>query len=105
MGTTKKFRGVFGFPVTPTKDDGEKLDEERLRSHLDYLIPCGVHGVAVLGSTGAIGSFTDEERHRITKIAVEHVKGRVPVIVGTGALTTSGARTHHLSDLGRGGPS
>ena len=91
MNTVKKFRGVYGFPVTPTRDDGERLDEERLRSHLEYLIERGVNGVAVLGSTGAIGSFTDEERRRITNVAVEHVKGRVPVIVGTGALTTSEA--------------
>lgn len=91
MGTTRKFRGVFGFPVTPTKDDGETLDEDRLREHLDYLIECGVRGMAVIGSTGAIGSFTDDERRRITRIAVEHVKGRVPVIVGTGALTTAEA--------------
>ena len=91
MGTTKKFRGVFGFPVTPTKDDGEKVDEDRLRSHLDYLIERGVKGVAVLGSTGAIGSFSEEERRRITTTTVKHVNGRVPVIIGTGALTTSDA--------------
>lgn len=87
----QKFRGVFGFPVTPTKDDGEKLDEDRLRSHLDYLIERGVRGMAVLGSTGAIGSFSEDERRRITTVTVQHVKGRVPVIVGTGAMATSEA--------------
>lgn len=87
----QKFRGVFGFPVTPTKDDGEKLDEDRLRSHLDYLIERGVRGMAVLGSTGAIGSFREDERRRITTVTVQHVKGRVPVIVGTGAMATSEA--------------
>ena len=32
-------------PVTPTRDDGERLDEERLRSHLEYLIERGVNGL------------------------------------------------------------
>jgi 4-hydroxy-tetrahydrodipicolinate synthase len=88
MATTKKFRGVYGFPVTPTRDDGETVDEERLRAHLDDLIARGVKGVAVLGSTGAIGSFSEDERRRITTTTVRHVNGRVPVIIGTGALTT-----------------
>jgi 4-hydroxy-tetrahydrodipicolinate synthase len=91
MSAGKKFRGVYGFPVTPTKDDGETLDETRLREHLDFLLERGVKGVAVLGSTGAIGSFSEAERQRITDVAVKHIDGRVPVIVGTGAVTTAEA--------------
>jgi 4-hydroxy-tetrahydrodipicolinate synthase len=91
MIPTNKFRGIFAFAVTPTKDDGDRVDENRLRELLDYLIEQRVHGIAVFGSTGAIGSFTEEERKRVAKVAVEHVNGQLPLVVGTGALTTAEA--------------
>lgn len=105
MTPTNRFRGIFAFAVTPTKDDGESVDEGRVRELLDYLIEQHVHGIAVFGSTGAIGSFTEEERKRIARVAVDHVKGRLPVIVGTGALTTSEAvrLSKYAQDIGADG--
>jgi 4-hydroxy-tetrahydrodipicolinate synthase len=91
----KPFRGVFCFLVTPSTDDGERVDEARLRALIDEQIAAGVHGVTVFGSTGANGSFTEEERKRVISIAVEHVAGRVPVVAGTGSMTT--AETIRLS--------
>jgi 4-hydroxy-tetrahydrodipicolinate synthase len=85
----EKFRGLFVFAVTPTTDDGEKVDEARLRKLIDTQIAAGVDGITVFGSTGANGSFTEEERKRVIAIAVEHVDRRVPVITGTGSMTTS----------------
>ena len=86
---SKKFRGLNAFLVTPTTEDGERIDEARLRSLIDEQIAAGVDGVTVFGSTGANGSFTEEERKRVIAIAAEHVVGRVPVIAGTGSMTTS----------------
>jgi len=86
---SKKFRGLNAFLVTPTSEDGERINEARLRSLIDDQIAAGVDGVTVFGSTGANGSFTEEERKRVIGIAVEHVAGRVPVIAGTGSMTTS----------------
>ena len=54
----KRLRGVFSFTATPTRDDGATIDLDRLRPHLDWQIENGVHGIAILGSTGSNGSFT-----------------------------------------------
>jgi len=86
---SKKFRGLNAFLVTPTSEDGERIDEARLRSLIDEQVEAGVDGVTVFGSTGANGSFTEEERKRVIAIAVEQVAGRVPLISGTGSMTTS----------------
>jgi len=91
----KRFRGVYNFAVTPTTDDGNKVNESALRDYLDYQISSGIHGVCLFGSTGAIGSFSVEERVSAVKAAVKHVNGRVPVIAGTGSIRTDEAV--HLS--------
>jgi 4-hydroxy-tetrahydrodipicolinate synthase len=91
MARPNSFRGVFSFSVTPTKDDGAAIDEGRLREFLDFQIAEGVHGIAVFGSTGSNGSFSEEEKRQTMKVAVDHVRGRVPLIFGTGAITTAEA--------------
>lgn len=91
MATKRKFRGFFAFNATPFKDDGESLDLDRLRRYLDYQIEQGVHGMAVVGSTGSIGSLSEDERRQVVEVSVEHTNGRVPVVAGTGAMTTTEA--------------
>src|SRR5262245_20876059 len=91
MAVNKTFRGVFSFSVTPTKDDGAQIDHDRFRQFLDFQIEQGVHGIAVFGSTGSNGSFSEEEKRETMKMAVKHVNGRVPLIFGTGAITTAEA--------------
>jgi len=91
MARPNSFRGVFSFSVTPTRDDGAAIDEKRLREFLDFQIEEGVHGIAVFGSTGSNGSFSEEEKRQAMKVAVDHVRGRVPLIFGTGAITTAEA--------------
>lgn len=87
----RKFVGVFAFLATPTKDDGEAIDEACLARAIDNQIACGVDGITVFGSTGGIGSFSDAERRVVISTAVRHIKGRVPLLAGTGAMTTSEA--------------
>lgn len=91
MARPNSFRGVFSFSVTPTRDDGAAIDEKRLREFLDFQIEEGIHGIAVFGSTGSNGSFSEEEKRQAMKVAVDHVRGRVPLIFGTGAITTAEA--------------
>ena len=50
---------VFTFIPTPTRDDGETVDEKALLDIIDHQIEHGVDGVCVFGSTGGNGSFTD----------------------------------------------
>lgn len=91
MGRTGFPRGVVAYPVTPTKNSGAEVDEARLGSLITTLVESGVHGITVVGSTGAFGSFTESERERIAEVAIATVAGRVPVFVGTGATTTDEA--------------
>ena len=87
----KRLRGVFSFTATPTRDAGATIDLDRLRTHLDWQIENGVHGIAVLGSTGSNGSFTEKEREELIKVATKHINGRVPLMAGTGSITTDEA--------------
>ena len=80
---------VFTFVPTPMKNDGETIDEDGLRRVLDHQIDNGIDGVCVFGSTGGNGSFTEEEMMRGTEVAARHVDGRISVIAGTGARTTT----------------
>ena len=51
----KKFVGVFAFIATPTKNDGEEIDEACLARVIDHQIASGVDEITVFGSTGGIG--------------------------------------------------
>ena len=82
-------RGVYAFLVTPTQNDGEDVDLGKLRQLIEWNLDEGVHGLCVFGSTGANGLFTEEEKRRIVSASIEYVGGRVPVVAGTGAHTTS----------------
>lgn len=83
----KKFEGVYAVLVTPFKED-ESLDEERMRIHVDRVIREGVDGVIVGGSTGEFASLSQEERKTLIKLVIDHVHGRVPVLVGGMAPST-----------------
>lgn len=98
----KKFRGLCTFLVTPTTDKGERVDEGRLRDLIDQQIEAGVDSLKLFGSSGAVGSFSEEERKRLMSVAVRHVAGRVPLIAGTSAITTAQAvdLSKHAADQG-----
>ncbi len=83
-------RGLLTFLVTPTTADGS-IDAVRLCSLADEQIAAGVDGLTLFGSTGAIGSFAEDERRAAAEALVRHVAGRVPVMIGTGAITTAEA--------------
>ena len=75
-------------PVLTPFDPDENVDTRALAAQLDYLIGAGVHGVFVLGSQGEFFALDADEKRRVAEAAVEHVAGRAPVYVGTGAVTT-----------------
>jgi 4-hydroxy-tetrahydrodipicolinate synthase len=84
----QRFMGVYAFIVTPTKNDGAMIDEDALRRFIDFQIESGVDGITVFGSTGGIGSFSEEERKRVIEVAAEHIKGRVGLVAGVGSIQT-----------------
>ena len=81
-------KGIIPALITPFKDD-ESLDEEGLRSVVNFVLDGGVHGVFSAGSQGESYALSPEERRRMLRVVVEEVNGRVPIYVGTGAVTTA----------------
>jgi 4-hydroxy-tetrahydrodipicolinate synthase len=93
-------RGVFPILVTPF-DDRERIDADSLRSLVDFTIDAGVHGLGIaLGSE--IQKLTDAEREHVIRIVVDQARGRVPVVVNTGAQAslTAALYSQQAVDLG-----
>jgi 4-hydroxy-tetrahydrodipicolinate synthase len=84
------YEGVFTALVTPFLEDG-KIDESTLRQLVDIQIDEGVHGVVPTGTTGESPSLSHDEHIEVIRIVTEQVKGRVPVIAGTGSNSTKEA--------------
>lgn len=77
-----QFRGSHTVMVTPFTEDGSALDLGALRRFLDWQVDSGVPGVIVLGTTGEFLSVSDTERNTLVRETVEHVAGRMHVLVG-----------------------
>ncbi len=80
-------KGILPAVVTPFSEN-EHINEKALRVLVDYLIDNGLHGLFVVGSQGEFYSLDRQEKKSIMEIAVDQAAGRVPVYVGTGAVTT-----------------
>jgi len=78
----RRYKGVF--PVVPTTfhEDGS-LDLESQKRCLDFMIDAGSNGLCILANFSEQFSLSDAERETLTRVALEHVAGRVPVIVTT----------------------
>ena len=93
-------QGIFPILLTPFDDEG-RIDEESLVSEVEFNLTAGVHGLGL-----ALGSeflkLTEAERQRVTKVVVDQVRGRVPVVVNTGAQSNAVAALYskQAEDLG-----
>jgi len=76
--------------VTPMNEDGS-LDLPSLRRLLDWHIAEGSDGIVIVGTTGESPTVDMDEHCTLIRATVEHVAGRIPVIAGTGANSTSEA--------------
>ena len=76
--------------VTPMFDDGG-LDLDALRALIDWHIKAGTDGIVIVGTTGESPTVDFDEHCLLIKTTVEHVNGRIAVIAGTGANSTSEA--------------
>lgn len=82
-----KAEGIIPAVVSPVDDNGD-IKEGPFRKLLNYLIDNGVHGLFINGSQGEFYALTVEEKQKVLEIAVDEVKGRVPIYAGVGAVTT-----------------
>jgi 4-hydroxy-tetrahydrodipicolinate synthase len=87
---TKKLGGILAAVSTPFGADGT-VDEARLRSHVDFLIDNGLHGLVPGGSTGEFAALTSDERKFVNKVVIDQAAGRVPVAPQTGSTSTAEA--------------
>lgn len=76
--------------VTPMQADGS-LDFPRLKALIDWHAASGTAGIVIVGTTGESPTVDVEEHAALIKAAVEYCAGRVPVIAGTGANSTTEA--------------
>ena len=97
----RRYTGVF--PVVPTTfhEDGS-LDLDSQKRCLDFMIDAGSNGLCILANFSEQFSLSDEEREVITRTCLEHVAGRVPVIVTTTHYGTAvcAARSKRAQDMG-----
>ncbi|WP_209504672.1 MULTISPECIES: dihydrodipicolinate synthase family protein [unclassified Ruegeria] len=88
MNPIFKFEGIYTPVITPYHDDGS-VNWDALSDVIEYLIENGVHGLISGGSTGENYAQTVPERLELAKFTHKHLKGRLPLVVGTGAMLTS----------------
>ena len=85
--TPARYKGVF--PVVPTtfSENGE-LDLASQRRCVDFMIDAGSNGLCILANFSEQFLLSDDEREVLTRAILEHVAGRVPVIVTTTHFST-----------------
>ena len=76
--------------VTPMHEDGS-LDLPCLRKLVDYHVQEGTDAIVIVGTTGESPTVDVEEHQELIRVAVDQAAGRIPVIAGTGANSTSEA--------------
>ena len=76
--------------VTPMQEDGS-VDYPGLRRLIDWHVAEGTDCVGVVGTTGESPTVSVEEHCEIIRVAVEHAKGRVPIMAGAGGNSTAEA--------------
>jgi len=75
-----KYSGIWPVAPTPFHPNGE-VDYEGMKRVLDCMIDQGVDGICILANFSEQFLITDAEREALSRLSLEHVAGRVPVIV------------------------
>ena len=96
-----KYTGIWPVAPTPFHDDG-RVDTEGMRRVLDCIIDQGADGICILANFSEQFLISDAERELLAKLCLEHIAGRVPVIVTISHFATqiAVARARLAKDLG-----
>jgi 4-hydroxy-tetrahydrodipicolinate synthase len=88
--------------VTPFDTVTGQVDANALRRLLQYHVASGTDNVCILGTTGEASALSMTERELVINIAVSEVKGKLPIVVGTGSNNPSSTKsmTQQALDLG-----
>lgn len=82
------FKGIFP-PVPTIVDDNGELDRAGMAVMIDHVISNGADGMLILGSGGEFSHFSSEQRKQIAEFSLQHVAGRVPVLIGIACASTA----------------
>ncbi len=85
-----QFEGIYTPVVTPHNED-HSINHDRFADVIEHLIASGVHGLIIAGTTGEYYAQSTEERILLMKFAKDVNKGRLPLVIGTGAIRTEDA--------------
>jgi 4-hydroxy-tetrahydrodipicolinate synthase/2-keto-3-deoxy-L-arabinonate dehydratase len=96
-----RYQGLFPVVPTPFTESGA-LDLESQKRCVDFMIAAGSDGLAILANFSEQFLLSDDEREVLTRTILEHVAGRVPVIVTTTHFSTQVCieRSRRAQDLG-----
>ena len=83
------FKGSIVAIVTPFKNG--QVDEKAFGGMIEFQIANGTQGIVPCGTTGESATLSHTEHQRVIEFTVEVVRGRVPVIAGTGSNSTEEA--------------
>ena len=82
-----KLKGMFVPHITPFSQNGE-LDLTALRTCVRFWLKGGVSGLVPCGSNGEAPYLSREERIKVIETVIDEVNGKIPVIAGTGSMST-----------------
>ncbi|HSI41387.1 MAG TPA: dihydrodipicolinate synthase family protein [Xanthobacteraceae bacterium] len=101
MPAATPYSGVF--PVAPTVFGADgALDLDGQKRAIDFMIDAGSHGICILANFSEQFVLTDAERHAVMETVLDHVAGRVPIIVTTTHFATHicAERSKRAQELG-----
>ena len=97
-----KLRGTITAMVTPF-DANDNVDYGALKAFVDWQCACGVEGICAVGTSGESPTLSHEEHHKVIEKTIEFAAGRVKIIAGTGANSTSEAVSLTRAAIAAGG--
>ncbi|MBN1793886.1 MAG: 4-hydroxy-tetrahydrodipicolinate synthase [Candidatus Omnitrophica bacterium] len=97
------FEGAYVALVTPFKDG--KVDGKKIEELVEFQIASGIDGILPCGTTGESATLSHEEHDEVIETVIQSVRGRVPVLAGTGSNSTREAirLTRHAREAGADG--
>jgi 4-hydroxy-tetrahydrodipicolinate synthase len=84
----KKLEGIVVPLLTPFTEADDRFDPAAYRRLIDFVIGAGTQAIIANAATSEFYALDDAERAKAAEIAVEHARGRTPVLVGAGAAAT-----------------
>lgn len=99
---TLTLQGAYTALVTPFNEDGSEIDWGAFEKLVQAQIEGGISGLVPCGTTAETPTLSDAEQHEVVKRTAALVKGRVPVIAGTGTNSTQKTIEHSRAALEAG---